>query len=338
MTKKACVSSGGISAGTCGVLGSCCIYQGSCRSVINANESYFVSPSYPNSQIDRMDPPICIFTLQRDNLFQKWPVCQIRVDFDDFTLAPPFNGSCAGQTDSFVISGASNFNMSGLPETGVCGDMSGQHMYFSVDPDDTTRPLLLVINAANERIFNRRWSIRIRQIPCRSPYRAPPGCLQYYTDTEGSIESFNYKGFNRNSGLQAVANQGGMMNPYDQTGVNLPGPGGFPTYPNQSPLGPMNQQALIQVAQPKYMNGLRYGICIAQQPMVCAIKWEAEELDFGGTRPDVSGVGVATPGINYGCTVHSGGAVGTLNGDQGDYLLIPGASRDGINDLEFIFW
>ena len=95
-----------------------------------------------------------------------------------------------------------------------------------------------------------------------------PGCLQRYTDTEGSIESFNYKGFNRNSGLQAVANQGGMMNPYDQTGSNLSGPGGFPTYPNKSPLGPMNQQVLIQVAQPKYMNGLRYGICIAQQPMV----------------------------------------------------------------------
>lgn len=336
MSKKACVSSGGISAGSCGVLGSCCIYQGSCRSVINANESYFVSPNFPNSQVDRMDPPICIFTLQRDNLFQKWPICQIRIDFDDFTLAPPYNGSCGGLTDSFVISGASNFNMSGLPETGVCGDMGGQHMYFNVDPDDTSRPLLLVMNAANERIFNRRWSIRIRQIPCRSPSKAPPGCLQYYTENEGSIESFNYKGFDRIGGLQPVSATGGLS-PFDQfsggpTG-GLNGPGGFPAF-NQQPMGPLNQQPLIQVAQPKYMNGLRYGVCIAQQPLVCAIKWEAEVFDLGGTRPDVSGVGVAAAGVNSGCTAHSGGG----NGDQGDYILIPGASRDGINDLEFIFW
>jgi hypothetical protein len=304
--------------------------------VINANESYFVSPNYPNSQIDRMDPPICIFTLQRDNIFQKWPVCQIRIDFDDFTLAPPYNGSCSGMTDSFVISGASNFNMSGLPESGVCGDMTGQHMYFNVDPDDTTRPLLLVVNAANERIFNRRWSLRIRQIPCRSPYRAPPGCLQYYTQEEGSIESFNYKGFNRISGIQPVAPQG-QINPFDNVNNNLPGPGGFNNFPNQQPnINGLNAPTLIQVPQPKYMNGLRYGICIAQQPMVCAIKWEAEEIDFGGTRPDYSGV--AAQGINYGCTVHSGAVGGSTAGDQGDYLLIPGASRDGINDLEFIFW
>lgn len=323
MSKKACASSGGISAGSCGVIGTCCIYQGSCRSVINANESYFVSPSYPNTQVDRLDPPICIFTLQRDNLFQKWPVCQVRVDFDEFTLAPPFNGSCSGLTDSFVISGATNFNTSGLPESGICGDMSGQHMYFNVDPDDVTKPLLLVINAANDRMFNRKWSIRIRQIPCKSPSRAPAGCLQYFTASTGVIESFNYRGFSQQGNQQAIP--GVLPNPGPGNPGSVIGPGGGGGGPNQQPsqLYP----------SPKYMSNMRYGICIAQQPMVCGIRWEASEFDFGGNRVDLSGVGTSSPGSNFGCTVHSGGGLG----DQGDYILIPGASRDGINDLENLF-
>lgn len=64
---------------------------------------------------------------------------------------------------------------------------------------------------------------------------------------------------------------------------------------------------------------------------------QASDFDFGGPRPDVSGVGVSVPNANYGCTVKSGG-IGGGAGDQGDYILVPGASKDGINDLEFIFW
>ena len=66
--------------------------------------------------------------------------------------------------------------------------------------------------------------------------------------------------------------------------------------------------------------------------------FQATEFDFGGNRPGVSGVGSAVSGSNnYGCTIHSGGT-GLTGGDLGDYLLIPGASRDGINNLEHIFW
>ena len=349
MSKKACASSGGISAGSCGVIGTCCIYQGSCRSVVNANESYFVSPSYPNTQVDRLDPPICIFTLERNNIFQKWPVCQVRIDFDEFTLAPPVRGSCSGLTDSFVISGASNFNTSGLPETGICGDMSGQHMYFNVDPEDTSKPLLLVINAANDRMFNRKWSIRIRQIPCKSPTKAPPGCLQYYTTTTGVVESFNFRGFSQNTmagvggqpGLPPTAGgNGGLVGGGGGGGVGLPV---NPLNPGQPGIGGINVgpgglgangQALAQYPSPKYMNSMRYGVCIAQQPMTCGIRWEASDFDFGGNRLDLSGVGASQAGQNFGCTVHSGG--GSL-GDQGDYLLMPGCSRDGINDLEHLF-
>ena len=286
MSRKTCISTGGIPAGTCGVIGSCCIYQGSCRAVINSNETYFVSPSYPNSQPERMDPPICIFTLMRDHVLPiKWPVCQIRIDFDEFNLAPPFNGSCGGATDAFVISGATSFNASGLPDSGLCGDMSGQHMFINVDPDQPKNPLLFVVNAANDRIFSRKWSIRIRQIQCKSPQKAPAGCLQYHTATAGVIESFNFRGLNRNQNVNPLLATGSSGNQplYDLAGNN-------PFISNQNGMGSINSfpginNPILQQQQPgfnqflnypnpKYVNGLNYGICIAQHPDTCGIRWE----------------------------------------------------------------
>lgn len=81
---------------------------------------------------ERLDPPICIFTLQRNPLYNKWPVCQFKLNFDEFSLAPPINGTCGGRTDSFIVSGAVNFNTSGLPTGGICGDMSGQHSKYGI--------------------------------------------------------------------------------------------------------------------------------------------------------------------------------------------------------------
>ena len=330
MPKKACLATGGINAGSCGVLGTCCIYQGSCRSVISANESYFVSPSYPNAQVDRLDPPICIFTL---NLLSspKFPICQVRLDFEEFTLAPPYNGTCGTFTDSFVVSGASTFNSSGLPDTGICGDLSGQHMYFNVD--GTNQPLLLVINAANDRMFKRKWSIRIRQIPCRSPSRAPPGCLQYLTTSSGMVESLNFQGF---SSINTAVNPS-LVGGTGFTGSGLPG--GLPgsVLPPDGTggnawLAPSNLfQAL---PSPKYMNGLNYAVCIAQQPNECGIRWEASDFDFGGGKESLSGVGISNSmSGNIGCLVQLAGS-----NDQGDYLMIPAASRDGRSELQFVFW
>ena len=44
-------------------------------------------------------------------------------------------------------------------------------VYVDVDPDNQNDPLLLIVNTANEQRFNRKWSIRIQQVPCHSPFR-----------------------------------------------------------------------------------------------------------------------------------------------------------------------
>ncbi|XP_015782632.1 uncharacterized protein LOC107360478 isoform X2 [Tetranychus urticae] len=296
MPKAACASTGGIIAGNCGILMACCIYQGTCRSVISANESYFVSPQYPTLQTERLNPPMCIFTLHRNNLIQKYPICQIRLDFDEFSLAPPRNGSCGFQTDSFVISGASNFNSTGLPASGLCGDLTGQHLYIDVDPDDVNEPLLLVVNTANEEMYNRKWSIRIQQIPCQSPFRAPSGCLQYFTATSGTVESLNYRGMPRSRQLN------------QQGSVNLP-------------INPL----ILPTQSPNYFHNMNYGICIAQSPRMCGIRWTSADFDFGGFRKLQSGVGYQNPAaVGSGCTISR------TRSDGGDYIVIPSGSNDGL--------
>ncbi|XP_053207991.1 uncharacterized protein LOC128392036 isoform X2 [Panonychus citri] len=297
MPKAACSSTGGIVAGNCGLLMACCIYQGTCRSVISANESYFVSPQYPTLQTERLNPPMCIFTLHRNNLIQKYPICQIRLDFDEFSLAPPRNGSCGYLTDSFVISGASNFNSTGLPANGLCGDLTGQHVYIDVDPAEINEPLLLVVNTANEEMYNRKWSIRIQQIPCQSPFRAPSGCLQYYTSTSGTVESLNYRGMPRSR-------------PYNQ---------------QQGSVSSSITSLLLPTQSPNYFHNMNYGICIAQAPRSCGIRWTSADFDFGGFRKSQSGVGYQNPNIvSSGCTVNRG------QSDGGDYVVIPSGSADGL--------
>lgn len=38
----------------------------------------------------------------------------------------------------------------------------------------------------------RRWNIKVTQIECANPSRAPANCLQHFTGPSGQISSFNY--------------------------------------------------------------------------------------------------------------------------------------------------
>lgn len=41
----------------------------------------------------------------------------------------------------------------------------------------------------------RRWNIRVSQIECANPSRAPSNCLQYFTGPAGTFSSFNYDAY-----------------------------------------------------------------------------------------------------------------------------------------------
>ncbi|CAG2170814.1 unnamed protein product, partial [Oppiella nova] len=94
------------------------------------------------------------------------------LDFEEFTLAPPINGTCSNRlTDSLVITGATNFNDVGLP-----GDV-----YLDVDPNKSDQATNLRVTINNQVKLSRKWRIRVRQIENYSPLQAPSGALQYYT-------------------------------------------------------------------------------------------------------------------------------------------------------------
>lgn len=172
-----------------------------------------------------------------------------------------------------------------------------RQVYLDVDPTKVDDPLLLIVNTANQQEYNRKWSIRIRQIPCKSQYRgytplwvnlspnhlflAPPGCLQYYTALNGNVESFNYRT------------------------TNLP----VTTSTTISPNIGIQPAIQVQIAA-NYLNNLNYGVCIARHPQMCAIRWQAIEFDFGGNLQ-----GQSTPGDS--CVGDT-----TLSNDN-DYLVIP---------------
>jgi hypothetical protein len=94
-------------------------------------------------------------------------------------LAPPNEvGEC--RYDVFLAEG--------VPP--ICGANSGQHVYINLgDSAETT----ITIKTSSSFAFARRWNLQVTQIDSKSPFQAPPGCLQYYFGNTGRVSSFNYQ-------------------------------------------------------------------------------------------------------------------------------------------------
>ncbi|XP_058792284.1 uncharacterized protein LOC131664866 isoform X2 [Phymastichus coffea] len=175
-TRRECFAQGGTALGSCANgFGVCCVFQKSCGATTSANNTYFINPSYPTT-FDGGDR--CMLMVQKYSA----NVCQLRLDFLDFSLAQPTSeGIC--DYDLLSVSGGS----SRVPR--ICGENSDQHVYVDYDG---LNPIAISIDASSEYSFKRRWNIRVQQIACDSATKAPSGCLQYYTATSGIVMSFNY--------------------------------------------------------------------------------------------------------------------------------------------------
>lgn len=51
-------------------------------------------------------------------------------------------------------------------------------------------PIELVMKFGRRAVMTRLWEIRVLQVPFAN--RAPSGCLQYFTGSEGMIQTFNF--------------------------------------------------------------------------------------------------------------------------------------------------
>ncbi|XP_049845617.1 uncharacterized protein LOC126298360 [Schistocerca gregaria] len=181
--EEECEQLGGLSLASCDDQHRvCCLVEKSCRNVTSEVVSYFVNPSYPNP--DRAGT-FCDFRI--DVLDED--ICQVRMDFEQFSLSGPHRTLGICRNDRFIVT-TSLPNGIGLSE--LCGENGGQHIYVPVDAAIGSASVSIMIMTSGIKPY--QWRIRATQINCKENVNlaAPQGCLQYYTELSGSIQSFNY--------------------------------------------------------------------------------------------------------------------------------------------------
>ncbi|EDW38515.1 GL12640 [Drosophila persimilis] len=169
-----CKSLGGIPTESCAEgVGVCCVFVNGCGDVTGQQIVYFESPNYPNAVREMM---ICVLILN-----VRKGVQQLRLDFQMFELSRPTNGDCVD--DQFIVSGHNtNFQIPIL-----CGINTGQHIYIHVGDSNEGKVYLSVFVKVSSG--GRSFNIKVTQV---EDDLAPNNCLQYFTETEGIVKSFNY--------------------------------------------------------------------------------------------------------------------------------------------------
>lgn len=175
-----CNKSKGKADGSCmGGFGVCCIMALTCGDKSTENNTFFANPDFPEPS---WEARLCEVEVKKKHS----KILQVMIEFEEFELAPPnHEGECT--TDVFQVK-LSSARPSPYSLLRICGQNTGQHMYLDVSQIE--EPIVLSV-ATSGGGFPRRWSIRIVQMDEKNFLLAPPGCLQYYTDTVGHFRSFN---------------------------------------------------------------------------------------------------------------------------------------------------
>jgi hypothetical protein len=142
---------------------------------IYKNNVLLINPNYPQPY---NNGTTCSYVIRK----RKHNICQVRVDFQLFSIAQPDgDGHC--NRDYFTIeNGASVIPL-------ICGENRGQHVYVDFNSDF---PVTVRVFTSKSFNFGRRWELLVTQIKCGSSNIAPAGCLQYHINSSGTIKSFNY--------------------------------------------------------------------------------------------------------------------------------------------------
>jgi len=119
LTDRECTAKGGIGINQCGGGAlTCCSFKFTCGSTTNQNETIFVNNAYPRGE---NGTDTCQVTIEKQP-----NVCQLRLDFEEFTLAQPDeHGLCT--TDSFMVRTTVGERLPIL-----CGENSNQHIYIDM--------------------------------------------------------------------------------------------------------------------------------------------------------------------------------------------------------------
>lgn len=88
-----------------------------CGGVIRENSTYFVNPNHPDVYDGTGSCQVTVQKLHPD-------ICQLRLDLDMFSIAPPEAANHLCNQDQLLISG-------GSPTPTICGSSTGDHSKLS---------------------------------------------------------------------------------------------------------------------------------------------------------------------------------------------------------------
>jgi len=212
-TSTECTNKGGVQAGKCASgFGVCCAFlnNGAVTATVMENRTRLRNAEYPNTvvAVTAGDISYTINKMQTD-------ICQIRLDFTAFVIAGPDNlleniGTAAVQTinthcnpattDAMTIVTTDKRNSVDTNTNTLCGMLTGEHLYVELSPTATDSATIRIRTvaaattpAATAAATARQWDIKVSQIECFAPWRAPSGCDRYLMADVGKIASFNFR-------------------------------------------------------------------------------------------------------------------------------------------------
>jgi len=202
-TKQECTDLGGEEDGNCAAgFGTCCIVK-----VKGTTDNRGGTVTQNCSYIENVDFPAAEAATSANNyMITKCSseICQIRLDFIMGNFAQPVaaTGVCTGDTVTVTASAGDRVPV-------LCGDITGQHLYFDAGDASATGTVAIATNAANAAGGTKSWRIKVSQIECDSATRAPNGCLQYFLENTNTIQTFNWDGESARANMDGglLANQ-----------------------------------------------------------------------------------------------------------------------------------
>ncbi|XP_066972608.1 cubilin-like isoform X1 [Macrobrachium rosenbergii] len=273
-----------------------------CGQEVSFLEFDFENPEYPHPTSNGTNH--CELTISHEC---DVPICQVRLDFEELELQPPEYGNC--DLDQFMV-------RANEPVPILCGSNHGQHMYVDVSGRASTSLHVLTtpiypkpyghytdketgethpVDYKFEVEDNRRWKVRVNQIPCNCTYdhlktsspRAPTGCLQYHVGVRETIKSFNFDG----------------------------------TKLDYNPCWNGTETDCGKRVWTGHLNNLDYHVCVKGAEGYCGIMY----------TPTSSESFLLTGQVKYNETVEGSNLFGS-QGCQADYIVVPKSRTPGDND------
>jgi len=188
-TKQECDDLGGEEDGNCAAgFGTCCIVRvkgttDNRGGTVTQNCSYIENVDFPAAEAATSTNTYTITKCSSE-------ICQIRLDFIMGNFAQPVAGTgvCTNRDTVTITPGGTG----AVPV--LCGDITGQHLYFDAGVTNAAGTVAIVTNAANAAGGTKSWRIKVSQIECDSATRAPNGCLQYFFENTNTVQTFNWDG------------------------------------------------------------------------------------------------------------------------------------------------